>query len=52
MNKGSDILQRNIEEENRLKEEDLLTKVNTLKTISLDIQTYMTDEKKQLTTLE
>lgn len=41
MKKGSDILQRNIEEENRLKEEELLSKVSNLRSISLDIQNYM-----------
>lgn len=48
----SNILQRNLEEENELKEEELLNRVNQLKGISIDIRDYMTNERTRLQKLE
>lgn len=45
------ILQRNIEEENQLKEEELLDRVGKLKSVSLEIRDYMQNEKAQLNKL-
>lgn len=50
-NKPSNILQRNIEEENELREEELLERVNRLKSVSIDIQSYMKNEKGSLNRL-
>jgi hypothetical protein len=45
---SSNILQRNLEEENSLKEEELSDRVNKLKTIAIDIREYMNNEKSRL----
>lgn len=47
MKKNDNILQRNLEEENTLKETELLERVNKLKDVSLKIESYLHNEKPQ-----
>ena len=49
---SSNILQRNLEEENNLKEEELSDRVNKLKSIAIDIREYMNNEKTKLHKLD
>ncbi|CAD8098118.1 unnamed protein product [Paramecium sonneborni] len=48
MKKNNNILQKNLEEENILKQDELLEKVQKIKHVSLNIQTYLKNEKPQL----
>ncbi|KAM3137463.1 hypothetical protein pb186bvf_010436 [Paramecium bursaria] len=44
----NNVLGKNIEEENKLKEDELFDRVQTLKQVSLDIQSFLKNEKPQL----
>ena len=48
MNNSSNILQRNLEEENQLREDELYDRVGKLKSLSLEIKDYITNEKDTL----
>jgi hypothetical protein len=41
-------LQRNLEEENQLKEDELLERVTKLKSVSIDIGDYLHNERRAL----